>query len=332
MKTYPRLIIAATVAFSAVMAPLRAGAEVTEVRIAKQYGLAYLPLLVMEEHKLIEKHARGAGLGEVTVSWPVLSGGAATNDALISGAVDYVSSGITPLILLWAKSAGEYKGVAAVNSSPMYLNTTNSTVRTLKDFTDKDRIALPAVKVSIQAVVLQMAVAQTFGSENFAKLDPLTVTMKHPDGVAALLSPRSEITAHFTTPPFMFYELRDKRVHTVLDSFKVLGGPHTQVVLSSSKTFGQKNPRVFAAVRAALEEASAFIANDRRAAAELYLKSTKSKETLDEILVEIGRPSVGYGTEPVRIAPFVDFMYATGAIKVKPASWRELFFANPETK
>jgi len=94
---------------------------VTEVRIAKQYGLAYLPLLVMEEQKLIEKHARRAGLGKATVSWPVLSGGAATNDALISGAVDYVSSGITPLILLWAKSAGEYKGVAAVNSSPMQI-------------------------------------------------------------------------------------------------------------------------------------------------------------------------------------------------------------------
>jgi energy-coupling factor transporter ATP-binding protein EcfA2 len=200
----------------------------------------------------------------VKVSWPVLSGGAATNDALISGAVDYAASGVTPLIMLWAKSHGEYKGVAAVSNAPMFLNTTNPAVKSLKDFSEKDRIALPAVKVSIQAVVLQMAAAQAFGDGNFAKLDPLTVTMKHPDGLAALLSPRSEITGHLTTPPFMYEELADKRVHTVLDSYDVLGGPHTQIVLLSSTAFWKKNPRAFAAVRAALEEASAFIAKNRK--------------------------------------------------------------------
>jgi len=335
MNSRLRFVLTATIASATILAPLRARAEVAEVseiRIAKQYGLAYLPLIVMEEQKLVEKHARKAGLGEVKVTWPVLSGGAATNDALISGAVDYATSGVTPLIMLWAKSHGEYKGVAAVSNTPMYLNTTNPAVKSIKDFTEKDRIALPAVKVSIQAVVLQMAAAQAFGERNFARLDPLTVTMKHPDGLAALLSPRSEITGHLTTPPFMFEELADKRVHTVLDSYDVLGGPHTQIVLLSSTSFWKKNPRAFAAVRAALEEASAFIAKNRRAAAELYLRSTKGKQSLDEILGEINRPGIGYATLPLRIASFGDFMVRSGSIKEKPASWKDIFFPGPEAR
>jgi NitT/TauT family transport system substrate-binding protein len=335
MKPRSHFTITAAIVLATILAHRRMRAEaseVSEIRIAKQYGLSYLPLVVMEEQKLVEKHARKAGLGEVKVTWPVLSGGAATNDALISGAVDYAASGVTPLIMLWAKSHGEYKGVAAVSNTPMYLNTTKPAVKSLKDFSEKDRIALPAVKVSIQAVVLQMAAAQAFGDGNFAKLDPLTVTMKHPDGLAALLSPRSEITGHLTTPPFMYEELADKRVHTVLDSYDVLGGPHTQIVLLSSTAFWKKNPRAFVAVRAALEEASAFIAKNRKGAAELYLRSTKGKQSLDEILGEINRPGIGYATEPLRIASFGDFMVRTGSIKEKPASWKDIFFPGPEAR
>ena len=308
--------------------PVPSGAEVTEVRIAKQFGLAYLPLIVMEEQKLVEAHARRAGLGEIKTSWPTFGGGSSTNDALISSAVDFSSSGVAPLIVLWAKTHGEFKGVAAVNSLPMYLNTRNPAVKSIKDFTAKDRIALPAVKVSIQAIVLQMAVAKAFGQGNYAKLDSLTVAMKHPDAMAALLSGRSEVTAHFTTPPYMYRELDDKRVHKVLDSYDVLGGPHTQTLVAASKTFRQKNPRIFAAFLAALEEANAFIAKNKREAAKIYLKSTKSKESLESILSELDHPSVVYSTTPVRITKFSDFMFRTGSIKVKADSWKDLFFEN----
>src|SRR6185312_3884163 len=109
--------------------------------------------------------------------------------------------------------------VGAINSMPLYLNTRNPAVKTLKDFTDKDRIALPAVKVSIQAVTLQMAAEQAFGPGQQNKLDQLTVSMKHPDALAALLSGRSEVTAHFGSAPFQYQELEDKRAHRVLNSY-----------------------------------------------------------------------------------------------------------------
>ena len=126
---------------------------------------------------------------------------------------------------------------------PLYLNTINPNVKTIKDFTDKDRIALPAVKVSIQAITLQMAAEKAFGPGQHGKLDPLTVTLSHPDGMAAMMSGRSEITAHFTSAPFMYQELEDSRVRKVLDSYEVLGGPHTFNVVWASTKFYNDNPQ-----------------------------------------------------------------------------------------
>lgn len=315
-----------------IAAAIPARAEVKEVRLAKQYGLGYLPLIIMEEQKLVEKHAKAAGLGDIKVSWATLGGGGAVNDALLSGSVDYISSGVAPLIVLWDKSKGTVKGVSALISTPNYLNTNNPSVKTIRDFTDKDRIGLPTAKVSIQAIILQMAVAKEFGQENFSKLDKLTVTMKHPDAMAALLSGKSEITGHLTSPPFMFQELDDKRVRTVLNSYDVLGGPHTFNVITTTKAFHDGNPKTYAAVFAALEEAVTYINKNKRSAAEIYQKASKTKESLDDLVKEISQPSLSYTTTPQKISKFSDFMHKTGTIKTKPNSWKDLFFPNVHGK
>src|SRR5262245_39155968 len=72
-----------------------------------------------------------------------------------------------------------------------------------------------------------MAAEKAFGPGQHGKLDHLTVPLSHPDGMAAMLSGRSEITAHFTSAPFMYQELEDNRVKKVLSSYDVVGGPHT---------------------------------------------------------------------------------------------------------
>lgn len=312
--------------------PFLAAAEVREVRLAKQYGLGYLPLIIMEEQRLIEKHAKAAGLGDLKVTWATLGGGSAMNDALLSNSVDYISSGVAPLVVLWDKSKGNVKGVSALISTPNYLNTNNPAVKSIRDFTGRDRIGLPAVKVSIQAIILQMAAAKEFGQDSYAKLDKLTVTMKHPDAMAALLSGKSEITGHLTSPPFMFQELDDKRVRTVLNSYDVLGGPHTFNVITTTKSFHDNNPKTYAAVYAALEEAIAYINKNKRQAAEVYRSASKTKESLDDLIREISQPTLSYTTTPLNVAKFSDFMYKTGTIKTKPKSWKELFFPNVHGK
>jgi NitT/TauT family transport system substrate-binding protein len=312
--------------------PFVASAEVREVRLAKQYGLGYLPLIIMEEQRLIEKNTKAAGLGDVKVTWATLGGGSAMNDAILSNSVDYISSGVAPLVVLWDKSKGSVKGVAALISTPNYLNTNNPAVKSIRDFNEKDRIGLPAVKVSIQAIILQMAAAKEFGQENYARLDKLTVTMKHPDAMAALLSGKSEITGHLTSPPFMFQELDDKRVRTVLNSYDVLGGPHTFNVITTTRTFHDNNPKTYAAVYAALEEAIAYINRNKRQAAEIYQKASKTKESVDDLAKEISQPSLSYTTTPQKISKFSDFMHKTGTIKTKPNSWKDLFFSNVHGK
>ena len=170
----------------------------TTVRIAKQFGIAYLPLTIMEQKQVLEEHGRRRGL-DLKTEWMKFGSGARMNEAILSGDLDLASGGISPLLTIWGKTRGNIgvKGVAALNSMPLYLNTINPNVKSIRDFSDNDLIALPAVKISIQAITLQMAAEKTFGPGQHGKLDHLTVSLSHPDGMAAMLSGRSEITAHF---------------------------------------------------------------------------------------------------------------------------------------
>ena len=305
-----------------------AHAEMSEIKVAQQYGISYLPLMIIEDQKLIEKHAKAAGL-DVTVGWAKFAGGNVMNDALLSNSVQFVSGGVAPLVTLWAKTRGnlDVKAVSAINSMPLYLVTRNKSVKTLKDFTDSDKIALPAVKVSIQAVTLQMAAEKEFGPGQQNKLDHLTVTMAHPDAQQALLSGRSEITAHFGSPPFQENEIA-QGMHRVVNSYDVLGGPATFNLVWTTKKFHDENPKLYAAFVAALDEATATINRDKRAAAEMYLRISKDKSSLESILAMLNDPEIVYTKTPQNIMKYVDFMLKTGTIKAKPDSWKDLFFPN----
>ena len=303
-----------------------AGAEVAEVRIAPSYGITYLPLVIMEQNRLLEKHARAAGLGDIKVSWVTISGGAGMNDALLSGNVDFVSGGIPPFSLLWEKTRGGVKGVAALSAMPIFLNTRNPGIKSIRDYTDKSRIALPAVKSSAQAMFLQMAAEQAYGEGNYAKLDVLTIAMPHPDATALMLSGKGEIDSHFTTPPFQYRQLEQPGVRTVLNSYEVLGGPATLFMLWTSAKFHDANPKTYAAFLAALEEANTFIARDKRAAAELYLQKSKDKATVESILKMLNDPQTQFTTTPQNVMKTVLFMHKTGTLKTRPASWQDLFF------
>jgi len=309
--------------------PPAARADVSEIAVAQQYGIGYLPLMVMEEQKLIEKHAKAAGV-DVTVAWKKFAGGNVMNDALLSGGLQFASGGVGPFTTLWARTRGnlDVKAVCAINSMPLYLNTRNPNVKTIKDFTDKDKIALPAVKVSIQAVTLQMAAEQAFGEGQQNRLDPLTVTLSHPDAQIALLSGASEITAHFGSPPFQYQQLRNPAIHTVLNSYDVLGGPATFNVVWTTSKFKTENPRLYDAFVKALDEATAMINRDKKWAAEAYLRMSKDKDSVADILAMLNDPAIVYTTTPQNVMKYVDFMLKTGAIKSRPDSWKDLFFPN----
>lgn len=307
-----------------------ARAEEQEVRIAQQFGISYLPLMLMEQQQLLEKQAKAAGLGDIKVTWSRFKGGAEMNDAILSGQLHFASGGVGPFVTIWSKTKGnlDVKGVLAMNAMPLMLNTRNPNVKSVKDLTEKDRIALPAPKVSIQAVTLQMAAEKAFGEGNHTKLDALTVGLSHPDAQAQLLSSHGEITAHFSSPPYQYQQLEKPGIHTVLNSYDVLGGPATFNVVWAGSKFHDANPKTVAAFVAAFDEALAIINRDKRAAAEFYLRVSKDKDTVDDILKMLNDPQIEFTTTPKNVMKYVDFMAKVGSIKVKPASWKDLFFPN----
>lgn len=305
-------------------------AEVSELKIAEQYGISYLPLMIMQEQKLVEKYATAAGIPDLKIAWTKFAGGNVMNDALLSGSLHFASGGVAPLLTLWAKTKGNYdvKAVAALNSMPLYLNTRNPNVKSLKDFTEKDKIALPAVKVSIQAVTLQMAAEQAFGAGQQNKMDALTVSMSHPDAQMALLSGNSEVTAHFSSPPFQYQQLEKPGVRTVVSSYDVLGGPASFNLVWTTSRFRTENPKVYDAFVKAHEEATAIINRDKKWAADAYLRISKDKDSAQDILKMLEDPNVVYTTTPQNVMKYVEFMLKIGSLKVKPESWKDLFFPN----
>jgi NitT/TauT family transport system substrate-binding protein len=306
-----------------------AAAEVNTVRMSKQFGLPYLPMIVIEQQKLIEKHARAAGLGEVTVTWNQLAGPAAQLDALLAGQLDFIGPGVPTLATIWDKTAGtplEIRALCAMQSMPYVLVTRNPTVKTIADFTEKDKIALPAVKLTGHALALEMASAKLWGDDKYDKLDSITITRAHPDAAAAVMSGQSEINSHFASAPYYYYELAQPTIHMVLKSYDVTGGKHTNGTLVMTRKFYDQNPKLTAAILAAFNEANAYIKAQPRKAAQGYLEMTREKTTVDELEKMVVDPDVEYTTTPVNVMAFVDFMYKVKRIKKKPASWKELFF------
>jgi NitT/TauT family transport system substrate-binding protein len=305
-----------------------AKADTDEIRIAQQFGVSYLPLIVVREQGLLEKAAAANGIADLKVEWQKFSGAAAMNEALISGNLDVASAGIGPLITVWSRTHDNLKvhAFAALGSIPNYLNTNNPNVESLKDFTASDKIALPSVKVGFQPIVLQMAAEQAFGEGNHEKLDDLTVSLPHPDALAALTAGNGTITAHFTSPPFQQIELKDPKIHRVLSSYDVLGGPHTFNVVYGTAAFHDENPKLSQAFVTALQQAVDFINKDPKAAAALYAKAEKSPLSVDEIEALIRDKDNVFTLTPQRTEKFAEFLYRTKQIDHQVSSWKDLFF------
>ncbi len=306
-----------------------AAAQVPEIRFARQFSMGYLQFNMMEHHQLLEKHAKAAGIPEIKVVWATFNSPAAMNDALLSGSVDIVSGGVPGLLTIWARTRGTpsaVKGITTFSSQPILLNTRNPNIKTIADFTDRDKIALPAVKMSVQAMMLQMAAAKQWGQANFAKLDPLTVGMSPPNSTIALLSESADITSVFSVPPFQQQQLEKPGIHTVLNSYDVFGGPHTFTVAWTSSQFRDKNPALYKALIAAFDEATQMLNKDVKQASQYWIDNVKSKLTVEKVAEIASGPQVKWTMVPENTMKYAEFMHAVGSIKAMPADWKELFF------
>ncbi len=309
--------------------PALAHGEVAEVTIPKGAGgFGFLPLQVMEKHQLIEKHAKAAGL-DLKVQFLNLGGPSTVNDALISGSAHLAPAGPPAFLTTWAKTQGamKIKGVAAMSSMPMYLNTRADRIKSIDDITGSDKIAVTAVKVSIPAIVMQMYAREKYGEAERERFDRYTVSLTHPDGVAAMLSGHHEVNNHYTSPPFFERELRDPKIRTIQTTDQVMGGATTFTMLYTTTKFHDENPKTYGALLAALTEAIQIINADKRAAARLFLEGSDGKGwTEEEIFKALSSPDIQFTTSPQNVMKYANFMADVGTLKIRPASWKELFF------
>jgi NitT/TauT family transport system substrate-binding protein len=320
-----RALIAALI-LAATAGPSRA--EVTEITIAQQFGVAFLPLMLMERDGLIEKHAKAAGI-ELKTNWQKVAGPSVINDGLLSGTVHFGAVGAPSLITLWSKTKSNVgvKGVAAMTSYPLYFVTRNAELKSLKELSSKDKIAVPSVKISTQALMLQMAAADLFGQTNYQKFDELTVSLAHPDAMVALTNATGGVNAHFATSPFYEAEMKLPGARLLTTSYDILGGRASALVVIASSKFHDANPKVYKAFLAAEKEAIETVNADKKKAAQAYLDIAQDKKsTLEEIYTVINDKDYAYTLSPEKVFKTAVFMGKVGTIKDPPAKWQDLFF------
>jgi NitT/TauT family transport system substrate-binding protein len=319
--------LALTLAFAfPLISPARA--EVDEVVLGQQFGAIYLPVMVMESEKLIEKHLAASGMPNVKVRWAKLGGPAAMNDAMIAGSLHFASQGVPSLAIIWDRTRNNIgvKALGAIVNTNVWLNTRNPGIRSLKDFTEKDRIAIPSLKVSTQALLLHIAAEQIWGKGNHTKLDHITVALPHPEALAAVTKDGHEVNSHFATSPFHEGEVK-AGLKTVTTAYKIMGGTMSGITFTSNEAFRKANPKIFAAVAQAFKESFGWINSDKRRAAKLYIALTRERRlTEDDLFKLFNTQDMEYTKVPNKVARLVNFMHGVGSVRTKPSSWKDLFF------
>jgi len=318
-------LLAAALAGSALFSSV-AQAE-GKISIAQQFGIGYLILDVVRDQQLIEKHGKAQGLN-IEVDWNSISGATAMNEALLTGSLDVVSAGVPPMLTVWDRTKGKQnvKAIAALGSMPNYLLTNNPDIKTLKDFSDKDRIAVPAAGVGFQSRTLQIETARLFGDAQYKKFDDISVSLPHPDATAALIAGGSEINSHFSSPPFQYQALQNPNVHKVLSSYDVLGGQATFNVLYTTEKFHDENPKTYKAFYDALAEAETIIKADKPAAAKAYIRVEQSKLPLALVEQIVNDPEIDFTVVPQRTFIYAEKLQELGVLKNKAGSWKDYFF------
>ncbi|MBV8913995.1 MAG: ABC transporter substrate-binding protein [Acetobacteraceae bacterium] len=306
--------------------PLGARAEVSELRVTRQPSIIYLAPIIMEQMKLVEANAARLGLPNLITRWTVFGSGGQATDTMLAGNVDIVTTGASNMLLLWDRTRGGVRGLGSAAEIPMWAVSRNPAAKSLRDLGPNDRIGVPTVKVSTQAILLQIAARKLFGDADYAHFDGLEVTMSHPDAAAALISGGGGITVHFSASPYQEQEARTPGLHVIATSDEILGQPFSNPVYFTTAKFRDANPTVIRAFVAAAREAAAFIAAHPREAAETYLRATGEKYPVDELVAIIGDGRKTFDTTPVGMQLVADHMADTKVLRSRPKSWKDFFW------
>ena len=285
------------------------------VKIAEQYGLAYAPIQVMKDNGYLEEM-----LGdEYTVEWVKLANTAAIREAMLGDSLDVGFMGIPPF-LIGVDNQMEWKIMNGLSKSPLGLVVNDPDIKSLEDLVANGRIALPQPG-SIQHILLAMGADKELGDSSV--FDKQLVSMKHPDGLLALLAGK-DITGHFTSPPYIFKELEEESNHLVLTGNEAYGGEFSFIVGVCREEF-YNNDYPYIKLQEALDKAMHNI--NSKDEETLKLLETSYELDRDTLLSYLYHEEMSYESEVVGVQTFSDFMLKVGYINEsiieKDVIWNE---------
>jgi len=282
-----------------------------KIRIAEQYGLAYAPLQILREKRFLEESSSG-----VEVQWVTLGNTAAIREAVLAGDLDIGFMGIPPFLIARDKGM-EWKIATGLSRCPLGLAVQAGAYSSLADFSGDGKIALPQPG-SIQHILLSMALDRERGDA--AALDKNLISMKHPDGMNALLS--GAVQGHFTSPPYLFLE-EEEGFEVLVTGDEAMGGPFTFIAGVVTEEFYEKEPDLYGEFLAALDKAILFMKENRVETVRILAEKYKMEpEVLDNYLYERG---IFFEREVLGLDQFISFMGKSGYLKESPEKESVLF-------
>jgi NitT/TauT family transport system substrate-binding protein len=319
-----RRVLPRFMALILLLIPVSAAHAEEPVRIGLGFGLAFLPIYICEDLKLVEKYGKDAKL-ELRPSYQRFLSAGPLQEALANGAVDVAPFGVAPLLAAWEKSKDTPQQIVVISgltTLPPVLLTNRAEVKSLADFRPADRIAVPSASAP-QVYLLQMQSEKVFGQHD--KLRSQIVVLSHRTAVADLLAAKDSVAGYFSSAPFTEIALADGRIHKVLGANDVIDGKVSFLVLGATKAYTTTHPLMAEVVAKAMDEAARIIHDDPRRAAEIYLAHEPSA-TFDAAMIasDLGDLKDDFGSAVHGIAAFADFMARHGELKSPPQSWKEI--------
>ncbi len=306
-----------------------AHAEQNEVRIVMPFGLGYLPVYVAADRGFIQERAKAAGLGDVKVSVIHMASGPASSDLILAGDADLAMGGFGPAFVLWDKTKGKIRIMTPLSGGPILLLSNDPKIKTIKDIGPNDRIAISALKVTAQALAMQMAAAKEYGWDQRFRFDSNLVPMSNPDGMAIVLSGQGAVRSQLAITPFADEMMESGKVHLVMNSEDYIEAGSSISALYVAPRFHDANPKLYAATAAAMEDAFAFIKSNPHESAQIYVAREPQKRALAWIEAMIVNPAImRYSSTPKGFKKGADFMFEAGTLKTKAESWKDLVWEN----
>ena len=294
-----------------------------QVKIGIGFGLAFLPLYICQDLKLVEKRAKELHL-DVKASYQRFVGSGPMQDAIASGAIDMGPYGTAPLLAAWekAKDTQQILAVSGITTMPLTLVSNRPNVATIADFQPTDRIAMPSLTAP-QMYLLEMQSEKTFKA--YDKLHDQVVVMSPSEAVTALVDGSGLVTAYFASPPYTQLALSDAKVHRVLSSADVINGKASFLIMGATRAYIEAHSQMPEAIDKAMDDAARIIRSDPRRAAQIYLTHEPSMSLSGPLIEAVLREIKDeFGSAVYGVQVFADFMGRHGELKSPPKSWKDI--------